>query len=288
MSLTCLFRAAVFAACLAGTGADPRPVITTVGQMALLPTGMAIGPHITEVVWKRLPNIRIAEYSKNNIEYFGTMEYKKRVTFKVRNYELEIRDLRIEDTADYEVIFVTNSGSETPTIVRLEVYEPISGTQVKAKNITSICNFFLLTCSVTLGNPTRFNWWKNSEPLGNDSIHYFQENRDTVEIHHSGAVAGIVYKCEASNPISKNKAEILLKDICEHTATGLPWWVIMLIAIGVLIAIIGVLFITYRCVLSARHVTWTELHAGWVDWRQEDPKSRASFCTFLWNPKSVI
>lgn len=102
------------------------------------------------------------------------------------------------------------------SLISVPTSEPISGTQVKAKNITSICNFFLLTCSVTLGNPTRFNWWKNSEPLGNDSIHYFQENRDTVEIHHSGAVAGIVYKCEASNPISKNKAEILLKDICEH------------------------------------------------------------------------
>ncbi|XP_078276537.1 CD48 antigen-like isoform X2 [Rhinoraja longicauda] len=286
--LTCLVHAAVFAVFAvspARTGADPRPMIRTVGQNISLPTGMAVGPQVSEVVWKRLPNMRITEYEDNIIVYFGSTEYKQRVTFNLRTYELEVRDLQVDDTADYEVIFVTRSGSESSARVRLDVYEPISGTLIKARNITEICNFYL-TCVVTVGNPTRFVWRRNGKPLQKNSFQYHHVRNETVEIHHSGAVVGIVYTCEASNPISTDKAEIQLEDICE--GPGLPWWVIILIAIGGLIGITVVIVIVYGCMLSAANLTWAEVREAWVNWCQEDPKSRASPCILLCNPKSVI
>ncbi|XP_032898067.1 SLAM family member 9-like [Amblyraja radiata] len=158
----------------AGTGADPRLVIGTVGQKALLPSGLQVKRSNVEIVWKHLSSrTRILEYTKGKIKTCNT-KYKGRVNLHLNDFSLEILSLQTQDTGDYEVTETLDTGAQSVSTVRLEVYEPVSGTQISFQH-NGICNF-TLTCSVTSGDPTSFRWWKGGEALGNDSTHHLREH----------------------------------------------------------------------------------------------------------------
>ncbi|XP_032898071.1 SLAM family member 5-like [Amblyraja radiata] len=201
----------------AGTGAAAGTVTGARGHSVSLPAGITVTPDITGLVWRRKsPRFKIAEYSNGKINYFN-INYKGRVTLHPRNFSLEIRDLRREDAGEYEATFGTSSGDETQARVRLEVYEPVAGTQIKAENITETCNF-TLTCYVTSGDSISFTWWR--EAVGNDSTHHLVGHGKTIQVHHTAEVGDVVYRCEARNPVSEGTAQIRLKNICKQTTSG--------------------------------------------------------------------
>ncbi|XP_051891081.1 uncharacterized protein LOC127581059 [Pristis pectinata] len=106
----------------AGTGAPPPTVNGALGHSVSLPPGIPVGPDVREVEWRRTsPRTRIVKSSNGTIEYFGSEEYKRRVTLHPGNFSLEIRDLRREDAGEYEVTVTTGSGAENNMTVRLEV-----------------------------------------------------------------------------------------------------------------------------------------------------------------------
>ncbi|XP_051890849.1 carcinoembryonic antigen-related cell adhesion molecule 5-like [Pristis pectinata] len=108
-----------------GTGAPPPTVKGTVGRAAWLNSGIAVGSNMDAVVWSRTsPRTRIAQYSKGHIEYFGSEEYKGRITLHPGDFSLEIRDLRREDAGDYEMTSTTGSGAQNKMTVWLEVSAP--------------------------------------------------------------------------------------------------------------------------------------------------------------------
>ncbi|XP_072887051.1 uncharacterized protein [Hemitrygon akajei] len=108
-----------------GTGASPTTVNGTRGQSVSLPPGIPVRPDIDDVEWIRVsPRTKIVTYLKGNVTYFGTEEYKRRITFHPGNFSLEICDLQREDSGDYEVIVTAaGSGAEKKSTVRLEVYD---------------------------------------------------------------------------------------------------------------------------------------------------------------------
>ncbi|XP_051890845.1 neural cell adhesion molecule 2-like isoform X4 [Pristis pectinata] len=220
-----LLSASLFTSCVAGTGAPPPTVNGARGHSVSFPPGIPVGPDVAEVEWSRTsPRTRIVKYSKGHIEYFGSEEYKRQVTLHPGDFSLEIRDLRREDAGEYEVNVAASSGAETLGTVRLEVYEPVSGTHITVQNITGTCNL-TLTCSLTSGDPTSFRWWRGREAVGNDTTHHLWEHGETVEIHHTAEVEDVVYRCEARNPVSEGTAQIRLWDVCKlHTpaATEIP------------------------------------------------------------------
>ncbi|XP_051890843.1 uncharacterized protein LOC127580904 isoform X2 [Pristis pectinata] len=204
----------------AGTGAPPPTVNGARGHSVSLPPGIPVGPDVHEVVWRQISlRSRRAQYSNGKTEYFGTVEYKRRVTLHPRNFILEIRDLRRKDAGDYEVTVTTGSGAENIMTVRLEVYEPVSGTHITVHNISGTCNL-TLTCSVTSGDNTSFRWWRGGEAVGKDSPHHLWEHGETVEVHHTAEVEDVVYRCEARNPVSEGMAQIRLRDVCNITTSG--------------------------------------------------------------------
>lgn len=235
-SVVCLFCAYLFARCLAGTGAAAGTVTGARGHSVSLPARITVTPDITEITWRRKsPRLKIAECSNGKINYFNT-SYTGRVTLHRRNFSLEIRDLRGEDAGEYEVTFGTSSGKEIPAIVQLEVYDPVAGTQIKAENTTEICNF-TLTCFVTSGGPINFTWWK--EASGNDNTHHLEGHGKTIQVHHTAEVGDVVYRCEATNPVSEGTAQIRLRDICKQTTSdpGNGAWIIPLISVLVIVAV---------------------------------------------------
>ncbi|XP_032898512.1 SLAM family member 5-like isoform X2 [Amblyraja radiata] len=245
-----LLCASLIAFCVAGTGAAAGTVTGARGHSVSLPAGITVAPDIARIEWSRTsPRTKITTYSAENIEYYTT-NYKGRVTLHRGNFSLEIRDLRRDDAGDYQVDVVTSSGSETQARVRLEVYEPVAGTQIKVQNTTGICN---LTCSVTSGDLTSFRWWRGQEPLGNDSTHHPRRHGETIEVHHTAEVRDVVYKCEASNLVSEGTAQILLPDVCKQAPPGrrrLTWNKIIIIS--VVAACVAVCIIFLVCFIVRR------------------------------------
>ncbi|XP_078276540.1 SLAM family member 5-like [Rhinoraja longicauda] len=201
-----------------GTEALPPTVNGVRGHSVSLSPEIAGGLDIGKIEWRKTSlRSKITEFSKGNIAYFGTEEYGQRITLHPKSLTLEIRDLRREDAGDYEVTVILRSGTEIQSRIRLEVYEPVSGTHIVVQNITGICT---LTCSVTSGDTTSFRWWREGEPLGNDSTHHLWGHGETVEVHHAADFGDVVYRCEARNPGSEGTAEIRLKDVCKQTISG--------------------------------------------------------------------
>ncbi|XP_062922445.1 T-lymphocyte surface antigen Ly-9-like isoform X2 [Mobula hypostoma] len=282
-----------------GTGAPPTTVNGTRGHSVSLPTGIPVRPDDAEVVWNRVsPRIMIVKYLKDNITYFGPEEYKRRITFHPGNFSLEIHDLRREDSGDYEVMFAAaGSGAESKTTVRLEVYEPVSGTNITVQNNTGVCNF-TLTCSVMSGDSTSFRWWRGDETVVNDSLHNLWGHGETLEIHHTPESMDVVYKCEARNPVSTDTAEIRLWEICKlHTSDSTkestqidnrtdadpvslsPTLVIGLSVVGAFLVsiLIVILLVTWR-----RRAAGKETSSG-----TEDPAAENTvYANIQWNAKS--
>ncbi|XP_062921209.1 uncharacterized protein LOC134355363 isoform X2 [Mobula hypostoma] len=108
----------------AGTGDSLNTVNGTQGQSMSLHPGIPVGPDVVELVWRRLsPRVKIVTYSNKISDYYGSEEYKRRITLHPRNFSLEIRDLQREDTGDYEVTVTASSGAQTQNKMQLDVYE---------------------------------------------------------------------------------------------------------------------------------------------------------------------
>ncbi|XP_078087788.1 SLAM family member 5-like [Mustelus asterias] len=197
------------------------PVNGSLGQSVYLSLENPHGLKIDEVFWKRSsPRLRVARYMKGHVEYFGAEDYKKRIKLHPGNFSLQISDLRRADPGDYEVIVTGNSGVENTERVKLEVYEPVTGTKISCQ-ITENCNI-TLSCSVNTGDSTSFSWWMGQEALGNDSIHHLSDNGQESQLHFTLETNDTVYKCEARNPVSEDTAHIKLSDVCNVTKPAEP------------------------------------------------------------------
>ncbi|XP_072108059.1 LOW QUALITY PROTEIN: CD48 antigen-like [Mobula birostris] len=250
LCLNCAFAFAIF---WARTGASPVIVNGALGHSVSLSPSNTVSQGIDEVVWRRLsPGIKIAVYLEGSIKYFNTI-YNNRITLHSGNFSLEIHDLRKEDADEYEVtVTAGDSGKEHRERIQLKVYGLVSGAHITVQKTTGICNL-TLTCAVTSGDPT-FTWWRNGEALVNDGTQHIRVLGNTLEVHHTAEVEDAVYKCEASNPISKATAEIKLRDICKLDACGVgdnfPKSISALIAsiniVGVIVGFICSLYFTLR------------------------------------------
>ncbi|XP_059827366.1 HEPACAM family member 2-like isoform X1 [Hypanus sabinus] len=215
LRVLCLLSVSLLAICMAGSGAAPLTVTGTLGQSASLPPGIPDEMDVAEFVWKRNVSA-VVLYVKGNITYFGSEDFRSRLTLDLVSFSLQIRNLRREDAGDYEALVTSGSGAEHRVTMRLEVYEPVSGTHIKVQNMTGNCDL-TLTCSVTSGSPTSFSWWRGGEAVGNDDTHHLWEHNQTVSIHHTGKVNDANYRCEVRNPISQDTANIWLRDLCNIT-----------------------------------------------------------------------
>ncbi|XP_072887054.1 SLAM family member 5-like isoform X3 [Hemitrygon akajei] len=275
-----------------GTGASPTTVNGTQGRSVSLPSGIPDRPDIAEVDWNRVsPRTTIVKYSKGSVTYFGTEEYKQRITLHPGNFSLEIRDLQRNDSGDYEVIFAAGSGAENKSTVRLEVYEPVSGANITVQNNSGDCNF-TLTCSVTSGDNTSFRWLRGGEAVVNDITLNLWGHGETLEIHHTPESEDVVYRCEARNPVSVDTAQIRLREICKpHTpdsstastsSSSLTGSVSLVTGLSVL----GALLISSLIVLLL--VTWRRRAAGKeTSSGTEDPAAEnIVYADIRWNAKS--
>ncbi|XP_062917564.1 hemicentin-1-like [Mobula hypostoma] len=199
----------------AGTQAFSPTVKGARGKSVFLSPGISVGKDLYEIVWKLTSlSSRIVQYIKGSTEIFMA-EYEQRITLHPGNFSLEIRDVRRADAGDYEVTVTTGSGAESKRIVRLEVYEPVSGANIKFQCIPGISDV-ILTCSVTSGDSPTFRWWREEAAVGDNSNYRAWKHGETVEVHYTAEVKDVVYTCEARNTVSKDTARIPLQDVCKR------------------------------------------------------------------------
>ncbi|XP_072128117.1 CD48 antigen-like [Mobula birostris] len=205
---------------VSGTRAFSPTVKGARGKSVFLSPGISVGSDVYEIVWKLTSlSSRIVQYIKGNTEIFMA-KYKQRITLHPGNFSLEIHDVRRADAGDYEVTVTTGSGAESKRIVRLEVYEPVSGANIKFQCIPGISDV-TLTCSVTSGDSPTFRWWREEAAVGDNSNYRAWKHGETVEVHYTAEVKDVVYTCEAWNDVSKDTARIPLQDVCKRD-TPLP------------------------------------------------------------------
>ncbi|XP_072356609.1 SLAM family member 5-like [Scyliorhinus torazame] len=187
---------------------DARLLVNgSLGQTASLSPEIPHGKLDIEVVWRRSsPKLQIARYIKKHVDYYGSEDYKKRIKLHPGNFSLQISDLQREDAGGYEVLFVTtDSGEETRESFQLDVYEPVTGTEI-SREITDNCTV-TLTCSVNTGDHISFRWWRGQTALINNSSHHLSTNGQELQFHVTEDTNGTVYMCEARNPVSEGTAQ---------------------------------------------------------------------------------
>ncbi|XP_072909027.1 uncharacterized protein [Hemitrygon akajei] len=148
LRVLCLLSISLLAICMAGSGAAPLNVTGTLGQSASLSPGIPVGIDVAELEWKKTKSVVL--YVKGNITYFGSEDFKSRLTLDPASFSLQIRDLRREDAGDYEALATAGSGDEYRVTVRLEVYEPSGLTMIEIIIISSVSSIFVIVLLICL------------------------------------------------------------------------------------------------------------------------------------------
>ncbi|XP_062898318.1 uncharacterized protein LOC134343515 isoform X2 [Mobula hypostoma] len=152
LRVLCLLFTSRLTICMAGSGAASPIVTGTLGQSVSLSPGIPVGTDVADFQWKQTKSqMAVVLYSKGNITYLGSEDFKSRLTLDPVSFSLEIRDLRREDAGDYEVISTAGSGIEKRVTVRLEVYESSGLTMnniIIISSVTGIFVVFLIFCFI--------------------------------------------------------------------------------------------------------------------------------------------
>ncbi|XP_059827367.1 uncharacterized protein LOC132395068 isoform X2 [Hypanus sabinus] len=149
LRVLCLLSVSLLAICMAGSGAAPLTVTGTLGQSASLPPGIPDEMDVAEFVWKRNVSA-VVLYVKGNITYFGSEDFRSRLTLDLVSFSLQIRNLRREDAGDYEALVTSGSGAEHRVTMRLEVYESSGLTMIQIIIISSVSGIFVIVLLICL------------------------------------------------------------------------------------------------------------------------------------------
>ncbi|XP_072354376.1 CD48 antigen-like [Scyliorhinus torazame] len=226
----------------------------SLGQSASLSPEIRHGKLDIEVVWRRTsPKLQIARYIMERVHYYGSEDYKKRIKLHPGNFSLQISDVQREDAVGYEVFVTRDSGEETRESFQLDVYEPVTGTEIKQK-ITDNCTM-TLTCSVNTGDHISFRWWRGQTALINNSSHHLSTNGQELQFHVTEDTNGTVYMCEARNPVSEGTAQFNMSGVCKgikpaEQSYHSPCTVKMIISVIILTILLSVIVIIH--VISKR------------------------------------
>ncbi|XP_045837998.1 SLAM family member 5 isoform X2 [Meles meles] len=142
--------------------------------------------------------------------------YNDRINVSCQNYNLEISNLRMEDSgiykADINTKTVEGMVSTTTRRFNLQVFRRLGKPQITQSLMTSAdstCNV-TLTCSVDKGEENVTYSWSPLEEKGN-----------VIRISRTPDSQELTYTCTAQNPISNSSDSISAQQLCADTATGL-------------------------------------------------------------------
>ncbi|XP_049905239.1 uncharacterized protein LOC126393272 isoform X1 [Epinephelus moara] len=216
--------------------AGQSPKYTLKGNTVHLEPG--INGHPDGILWKHNGN-KVVEFNGNEEHVYNP--YKDRITLDWVTAELNITNLRFEDSGEYELEVDINKGLHR-SVHELEVIDEVAKPTISCEMIdgSSSNKSGKLVCTTEPRRPEslmKFEWSSNGKvQRGPNLLISLGEKHDDE-----------VYSCHVSNPLSRETATFTAKDCHpDGSSAALIASLVSIILIGLLLVGLGVLFCKLR------------------------------------------
>ncbi|XP_045732680.1 SLAM family member 5 isoform X1 [Mirounga angustirostris] len=201
-----------------GSDTDVFTVIGILGESVTFPLNIEKSQQVVNIVWNSETSVAFVTPGDSGTAPKVTVthqNYNDRINVSRKNYNLEISNLRMEDSGIYKADINTKTleGMITTTRhYRLQVFRRLGKPKITQSLMTSVnstCNV-TLTCSVEEEEENVTYSWSPPGEAGN-----------VVRIFWTPDNQELTYTCTAWNPVSNSSDSISAQQLCADTATGL-------------------------------------------------------------------
>ncbi|XP_044122622.1 SLAM family member 5 isoform X2 [Neovison vison] len=198
---------------------DVVTLIGILGEQVTFPLNIEKSQLVVNIVWTSETSVAFITPGDAGAAPKVTVthqNYNDRINVSCQNYNLEISNLRMEDSGIYKADINTKTfeGVFTTTTRRfnLQVFRRLGKPQITQSLMTSLNStcYVTLTCSVDKEEENVTYSWS---PLG--------ETGNVIRISRTPDSQELTYTCTAQNPISNSSDSISAQQLCADTATGL-------------------------------------------------------------------
>ncbi|XP_072317297.1 cell adhesion molecule CEACAM1-like [Eucyclogobius newberryi] len=211
--LTFYVVAVAFTGFVSGAGVLPDSVEAAVGDTVMFTTSLPpTQTPFTLIDWSFGTKYIITSYPGVN---YTTPDYEDRITLFISTGTLELRNVALTDTGEYEVTIVSAESGETSGKTTLNVYAPTERVTVtvSSSDLVEFISSVTLSCSA-FGSSLSFLWLNGSDEV---------TASDRVSLTDGGATLTIStvrrsdqgpFRCQVSDPVSNSSSETAELSIC--------------------------------------------------------------------------
>ncbi|XP_027946701.1 SLAM family member 5 isoform X1 [Eumetopias jubatus] len=201
-----------------GSDTDVFMVIGILGESVTFPLNIEKSQQVVNIVWNSETSVAFVTPGDSGTAPKVTVthqNYNDRINVSCKNYNLEISNLRMEDSGIYKADINTKILEGMITTTRrynLQVFRRLGKPKIMQSLMTSMnstCNV-TLTCSVEKEEENVTYSWS---PLG--------EAGNVIRIFRTPDNQELTYTCTAWNPVSNSSDSISAQQLCADTAAGL-------------------------------------------------------------------
>ncbi|XP_046539759.1 SLAM family member 5 isoform X3 [Equus quagga] len=204
---------------VSGSNTDIITVNGILGESVTFPLNIQGSQQVNSIAWTSKSSVASIIPGNSGTPPIITVthqDYYERINVSGQNYNLEIRNLRMEDAGTYKAdISLKTSEKKITTTTKhfnLQVYRRLGKPKITQSLMTSMnntCNV-TLTCSVEKEEKNVTYTWS---PLG--------EEGNVLQIFRTPVNQELTYTCTVWNPVSNNSDSISARQLCTDVAMGL-------------------------------------------------------------------
>ncbi|XP_032464804.1 SLAM family member 5 isoform X1 [Phocoena sinus] len=202
----------------AGSDTDIFMVNGILGESVTFPLNIQQSQEVNSISWNSKTSVAFVTPGNSGAAptiSITHQNYHKRINVSGQNYNLELRNLRLEDSGIYKADINVKTSETITTTTRcynLQVYRRLGKPKITQSLMTSVnstCNV-TLTCSVEKEEKNVTYSWS---PLG--------EEGNVLRVFQTPDNQELTYTCTAWNPVSNNSDSISAQQLCADIAVGL-------------------------------------------------------------------
>uniref|UniRef100_A0A8C9E122 CD84 molecule n=1 Tax=Phocoena sinus TaxID=42100 RepID=A0A8C9E122_PHOSS len=199
----------------AGSDTDIFMVNGILGESVTFPLNIQQSQEVNSISWNSKTSVAFVTPGNSGAAptiSITHQNYHKRINVSGQNYNLELRNLRLEDSGIYKADINVKTDHTTTRCYNLQVYRRLGKPKITQSLMTSVnstCNV-TLTCSVEKEEKNVTYSWS---PLG--------EEGNVLRVFQTPDNQELTYTCTAWNPVSNNSDSISAQQLCADIAVGL-------------------------------------------------------------------
>ncbi|XP_040086028.1 SLAM family member 5 isoform X1 [Oryx dammah] len=193
----------------AGSNTDIFIVNGILGESATFPLNIQPSQKVTIISWHSKTSVAFVKpgnFGEEPIVTITHQNYHERINVSGQNYNLELRNLKIEDSGIYKAdINVETSKTTTTRSYNLQVYRRLGKPKITQNFVTSVnstCNVTLMCSMDKEEKNVTYSW----SPRG--------EEGNVLQIFQTPDNQEETYTCTARNPVSNNSDSISAQQLC--------------------------------------------------------------------------